>query len=116
MDGAGGPGAGSETNGPLMGLSLTDFPVGDQGGTISVKIVDLERKVNVNSAPPLLLQQVLTVMGVDAGDITGVSDAILDWIDADDEPRPGGAESDYYQGQNPPYYAKNAPMDNIEEL
>jgi type II secretory pathway component PulK len=113
---AGGPGAGSETNGPLMGLSLTDYPVGNEGGTISVKIIDLERKVNVNSAPPPLLQQVLTVMGADAGDITAVSDSIQDWIDPDDSPRPGGAESDYYQGQTPPYYAKNAPMDSLEEL
>jgi len=113
---AGGPGSGSETNGPLMGLSLTDYPVGDEGGTISVKIIDLERKVNVNSAPPKLLNQVLTVMGADAGDITAVSDAILDWVDGDDNQLPGGAESDYYQGQNPPYYAKNAPMDDLSEL
>ncbi|HEV2696285.1 MAG TPA: general secretion pathway protein GspK [Verrucomicrobiae bacterium] len=113
---AGGPGAGSETNSPLMGLSLTDYPVGDEGGTITVKIIDLERKVNVNSAPAMLLQQVLTVQGVDAGDITGVSDSILDWVDPDDETRPAGAESDYYQGQNPAYYAKNAPMDDLSEL
>jgi len=113
---AGGPGAGAETNSPLMGLSLMNYPVGDQGGTISVKIIDLERKVNVNSAQQPLLQQVLTVMGADAGDITAVSDAILDWVDPDDETRPAGAESDYYQGQNPPYYAKNAPMDDLSEL
>jgi len=112
---AGGPGAGDETNGPLMGLSLTDYPISDIG-TISVKIIDLERKVNVNSAPTLLLQQVLTVQGADAGDITGVSDCILDWVDADDETRPAGAESDYYQGLPTPYYAKNGPIDDISEL
>jgi general secretion pathway protein K len=55
-------------------------------------------------------------MGVDANDISVVSDSILDWIDADDLPRPAGAESDYYQGLNPPYYAKNAPMDDLSEL
>ena len=112
---AGGPGAGAETNSALAGFSLTDIPVGD-AGTISVKIIDLERYVNVNSAPQQLLQQVLTVQGADAGDITGVSDCILDWIDADDETRPAGAESDWYQGQPQPYYAKNAPLDNISEL
>ena len=37
-------------------------------------------------------------MGADAGDISLVSDSILDWIDADDATRPAGAESDYYQG------------------
>ena len=111
---AGGPGAGTETNSALMGLSLTDYPVGE--GTISVKIIDLERKVNVNAAPPQLLQQVLTVQNADASKISEVSDAILDWIDPDDATRPAGAESDYYQGQTPPYYAKNAPMDDASEL
>jgi general secretion pathway protein K len=111
---AGGPGSGPETNSPLMGLSLNDYPVGE--GTISVKIIDLERRINVNAAAPQLLQQVLTVQGADASKISEVSDSILDWIDADDATRPAGAESDYYQGQVPPYYAKNAPIDDISEL
>ena len=111
---AGGPGDGPETNGPLANLSLADFPVG--GGTVSLKITELESKINVNRADTALLTQVLTTMGVDASAISEVSDSIQDWIDADDNARPAGAESDYYQGMNPPYYAKNAPMDDIEEL
>jgi general secretion pathway protein K len=115
---AGGPGTGPETNGPLMGLSLTDYPVGlpDPVGTVTLKIIDLERKININTAPPQLLQQVFTTMDVNANDISVLSDSIQDWIDADDSTRPAGAESDYYQGQNPPYFAKNAPMDDISEL
>jgi general secretion pathway protein K len=109
---AGGPGAGSETNSPLANISLTDYPIGEN--SVSLKIIDLERKVNVNAAP--LLQQSLTAMGVDAGDISVVTDSIQDWIDKDDATLPGGAESDYYQGLNPPYYAKNAPIDDIAEL
>jgi len=111
---AGGPGGGSETNSALFGISMDNYQVG--GGTISVKIIDLDRKVNVNTANSLELQQVLTVMGVDANDISVVSDSILDWRDADDAPHVAGAESDYYQGLNPPYYAKNAPFDNLSEL
>ena len=45
-----------------------------------------------------------------------VADAILDWMDTDDEPRESGAESSYYAGLNPPYAPKNGPMDSIEEL
>jgi general secretion pathway protein K len=111
---AGGPGAGSETNSALMGLSLQDYPVGD--GKISIKIIDLERKVNINIADTPLLQQALTAMGADANDLSVVSDSIQDWIDRDDATRPAGAESDYYQGLTPAYYAKNAPMDDISEL
>jgi general secretion pathway protein K len=44
------------------------------------------------------------------------TDAILDWLDPDDEPRPEGAESDYYAGLETPYACKNGLMDSIEEL
>lgn len=45
-----------------------------------------------------------------------VADAILDWIDPDDEPRPLGAEVDHYSGLTPPYKPKNGPLDSVEEL
>ena len=45
-----------------------------------------------------------------------VADAILDWIDADDEPRELGAEIDYYSGLSPPYVPKNGPLETVEEL
>jgi hypothetical protein len=45
-----------------------------------------------------------------------VADAILDWLDPDDEPRELGAEVDYYSGLTPPYGAKNGPVDTVEEL
>lgn len=43
-------------------------------------------------------------------------DAILDWLDSDDEPRPNGYESTFYQSLDNPYAAKNGPMDKLEEL
>ncbi len=45
-----------------------------------------------------------------------IADAILDWIDADDETRDYGAESDYYSAQVPGYAPKNGPLDSIDEL
>ncbi|WP_425616409.1 general secretion pathway protein GspK [Anatilimnocola sp. NA78] len=44
------------------------------------------------------------------------ADAILDWIDPDDEQRPLGAEVDHYSGLNPAYRPKNGPLDTVEEL
>lgn len=111
---AGGTGSMSETNSPLAGISLDNFPVGD--GTVSLKIVDLERFANINTATPAELQQVLTVMGVNADDISVVSDSIQDWRSPPAPPRVAGAESDYYQSLDPPYNAKNAPMDDLSEL
>jgi len=111
---AGGPGGPGETNSPLAGISLDNYQVGD--GTVSVKIIDLERKANINMANAQELQQALTVMGVDADDISIVSDSIQDWIAPAGPPRTAGAESDYYQSLTPPYYAKNAPIDDLSEL
>jgi general secretion pathway protein K len=112
---AGGPGADCETNNDaLTGISLDNFHVGD--GIISIKIVDLERKINVNTADGAILQQALTAIGADATDIPTIADSIQDWIDRDENPRINGAESDYYQEMNPPYMAKNGPIDDLSEL
>ncbi len=45
-----------------------------------------------------------------------IADAILDWIDEDDEPREFGAESEYYQALAPPYLARNGAPETVEEL
>lgn len=45
-----------------------------------------------------------------------IADAILDWIDEDEEPRESGAESDYYSGLDPPFAARNGPLETVEEL
>jgi type II secretory pathway component PulK len=109
-----GPGDGPETNSPLASESLDNYQIGE--GTVSLTMIEEEGKINVNTAPSPLLQQVLTSQGADANDISIVSDSILDWIDPDDDPRPSGAESDYYLAKPQPYSAKNAPIDNLDEL
>ena len=45
---------------------------------------------------------------------TELADAILDWIDKDDELREFGAENDAYEGLG--YQAKNGPLESLEEL
>lgn len=45
-----------------------------------------------------------------------IADAILDWLDPDDEPRLLGAERDYYSSLDPPYEPRNGPLHSIEEL
>lgn len=45
-----------------------------------------------------------------------IADAILDWIDEDDDTRDYGAESDYYSALSPGYAPKNGPLDSIDEL
>ena len=46
-----------------------------------------------------------------------IIEAIIDWLDEDDEPLDfGGAESSYYQGLDTPYGPRNGPMEFVEEL
>jgi len=114
---AGGTGDGPETNGPaaiLASESLNDFPIGE--GTVSLKMEELESKININAVDSRMFNQVLVAQGADPNAISSVPDCIVDWLDSDDNTSPAGAESDYYLGLTPSYYAKNAPMDTPEEL
>ncbi|NMC20234.1 MAG: general secretion pathway protein GspK, partial [Thermogutta sp.] len=76
-------------------------------------------KLNLNSL--LLADQYVEnggrqlLMGL-PGMTEDVADAIMDWIDADDEPREFGAEVDYYSSLSPAYAPKNGPLETVEEL
>ena len=43
-------------------------------------------------------------------------DAVADWIDDNDIPKPGGGESQWYTNRQPSFTAKNARLASIEEL
>jgi general secretion pathway protein K len=110
---AGGPGGLCSTNPDAANIQQT-IQLGN--GSFTWKMIDLERKANINIAGPDLIGQALTLIGVDASEFDTISGSILDWIDPDDATHIGGAESDYYQGLNPPYFSKNAPIDDLSEL
>ena len=111
---AGGPGSMLTSNSPLAGVSLDNIQLG--GGKFSVKITDLERKVNINMADQAMLEQALRLIGVDAGELTAITASILDWIDPDSNEHMNGTESDFYATLEPPYLAKNGPIDDLSEL
>jgi general secretion pathway protein K len=113
---AGGPGDEFETNGVLATVSLSPFQIDDVIFPFSITIKDMDSLANINTANRELLEQGLMLAQADAGEIPSTASAILDWIDRDDVHNMNGAESDHYQGLNPPYYAKNAAMDDISEL
>jgi len=48
-----------------------------------------------------------------AGDLC---DAVADWVDENDIPKPGGAETQWYTARKPSFPAKNARLDTFEEL
>jgi general secretion pathway protein K len=85
-------------------------------GTFNVKVTDEESKMPVNTASEVQLKRLLTLLNIDPSDGDIIVDSILDWIDEDDLTRLNGAETDYYMSLSPPYRAKNAPLDRVDEL
>ena len=85
------------------------FGLTDESTRINLNILTLADEFQENGGRTILL----TLPGMDEY----TADAILDWIDADDETREYGAEiDDYYSGLDPPYAPKNGPPDSVEEL
>src|SRR5437016_4102344 len=95
-------------------VMYVDHELGD--GTYNVKVTDEESKIPINNAGDVQLKRLMGLLNVDPSDGDVIVDSILDWIDADDLARLNGAESDYYLSLSPPYRAKNAPLDRVEEL
>ena len=86
-------------------------------GTITYSLEDENSKIPINKATRNTLVKVLTIAGVENGEKRDIiADSILDWIDADKNHRLNGAENDFYQNLTPPYFAKSAPIENLDEL
>ena len=115
---AGGPGSVLSSNSPLSSITLKDHKFKLGNGTFQVTVTDLERKFNINAVvnTPDILNQAFILMGVDAAEYPQIIASIQDWVDTDDDPHIGGAESDYYEGLKPAYLAKNGPIDDLSEL
>lgn len=103
--------------------SLAQPPYELGGGAISLAIEDEERKINVNNlimpqgnAPNdqnvAVFVRLLEILAIDPS----VADALLDWLDNDESPRVGGAESAYYLSLPYPYKSKNDLFDTVGEL
>lgn len=86
------------------------------GGRVVLRVTDESGKVNLNQASEGLLLRLFQAVGEEGPGAQALVDALLDWRDPDHNPRPQGAESDYYARFLPPYPAKNGPLDVVEEL
>jgi general secretion pathway protein K len=93
---------------------LSEVNVGT--GSFTWEIVDQDRYFNINRADEMLLKEALTLIGVDAGQMTTIVNSILDWRDPDKNPRMSGTETEVYEQQDPPYVAKDGPFDDMSEL
>lgn len=105
--------------GELWAQSIALPPFEINGGTISIaEFTDEARRLNVNgllhrdgNARPMM-DRLLDVLNLPPG----LADEMTDWIDPNDIPSGLGAESGSYRALDPPYPAKNRPMDHVSEL
>lgn len=119
----------------LWARQTPDYPLDDIGwmrGTLE----DLQGRFNLNAlatpaageAQPGVLQlsaaqkqfirllQALEEPAVSEQEATVIAESVSDWLDADTNPKPDGAEDDYYYGLTPAYRAANRPMSSVSEL
>jgi general secretion pathway protein K len=85
--------------------------------TITVVATDEAAKIDINTAPDVLITGLLTnIGGVDTETAAHLLDAINDWKDADDLRRPNGAESADYMAAGLKYKPSNAPFETVGEV
>ena len=61
-------------------------------------------------------QRLFQKWGLDASQAETLVDSIADWLDADDRPRPHGAEREYYTPLGNPHFPFNRSFDDIDDL
>jgi general secretion pathway protein K len=84
--------------------------------TVHISVQDEGGKINLNQASEALLAALFDSVGVDPSRAQSLADAIADFRDADNLPRPRGAEEAEYRTAGLAWGPKNAPFEAVEEL
>jgi general secretion pathway protein K len=85
-------------------------------GDIRVAIFDESGKIDLNLAPPELLQALLDARGIAEPTRRRIVGAIVDWRDEDHFMHPSGAEDVTYEAAGLAYGAKDSYFDDVSEL
>ena len=88
------------------------------GREVTVEFADENAKLplrNAELAEPAFVA-LFASLGFEPGEVDVLTDSLLDWIDADDTPRPFGAEKDDYLRGDPPHVAANRAPRSFAEL
>ena len=79
-------------------------------------MTDEDSKINLNSAPVEVLENLLTMTGAPELGSRQIAAAIVDWRDDDTDESELGAERSYYLGLPDAYECKDGPFETVEEL
>ncbi|MBL4850178.1 MAG: general secretion pathway protein GspK [Planctomycetes bacterium] len=97
-----------QLDGGRIWLLLSEPDPGD-GREVRYGVRDESSKLDINIASA---DQLLALPGITQEAVDG----IVDWRDSDDEVSDQGAEAGYYSTLDPPYTAKNGPIESLDEL
>lgn len=108
----------------LRNADMTQRWVGDgrpydfdfDGAKVDVRLTDESGLIDINTADDTLLQNLFASVGVPLDQAMALSDAIQDWRDPDDMPRPHGAEINEYKAAGLAYGPRNAPFQTVGEV
>ncbi len=82
---------------------------------LSIRVEDERGKVPLNLLDDEFADGLLYVLGLQSGERAAIArDSLLDWVDEDEEPRPEGAEADYYARKG--LRIRNGPPQSVDEL
>lgn len=108
-------------------------PLPVDGGAVLVQIEDAQARFNLNNLASVpvprpgqnqptpvdyaaVYRTLLHAVGIDPAAVDTLTDALLDWVDADSTVRPNGAEDLDYLSRDPPYRAANQALRSVDEL
>lgn len=106
----------------LWAMPIKNYAIGD--GFLSAQIEDERGKLNLNDLSAVSSDSIQKKTKIDRFKRLfellqlnpDLVDAVVDWVDQDENQEPAGAESLYYQSQRPPYRAANAPLSGLGDL
>ena len=111
---------------PVLLSSFLAQPLVDDIGSLEIKISDESGKIYINGLVNDLgeydepikktLLQLTTPLKLQGDTWSNVSASIADWIDKNDTPRAGGAETPYYRTLKPAYSTRNDKFMTLMEL
>jgi len=101
---------------PPDNVMRTEIAGSEEDATYEVRVESESGKVDVNLVSEEVLLEILKAGGLPEEEAEGVRDAILDWRDPDDTPRPQGAESADYAAFPEPVIPRNGKILSVEEL
>ncbi len=98
--------------------SLVAPVANDDSGLLRNGMIDESSKWNLNALLNMGLsdEELATIFLSIPGMNDTIAQSIIDWMDADDEPREFGAEIDYYASLDPPYAPRNGKLETLDEL